>query len=137
MAMPAKGTNLANEHFGTEGERIPLKNLQVASAYADEGRYGWQTKITFYDEKNRLFEWNAAGRIDLKAGETVHLVGTLGKHETFESKKYEKIMYKNTLKRCKFHSLEEIDEIIEKGKNPKPKRRAKEPTPEVETQPAW
>lgn len=137
MALPVQGAALANEHFGTEGERIPLKNLQVASAYADEGRYGWQTKITFYDEKNRLFEWNAAGRIDLKAGETVHLVGTLGKHETFESKKYEKIMYKNTLKRCKFHSLEEIDEIIEKAKSPKLKRRAKEPTPEVETQPAW
>jgi hypothetical protein len=137
LAKPLEGASLANEHFGTEGERIPLKNLQVASAYADEGKYGWQTKISMYDEKNRLFEWNAAGRFDLKPGDTVHLVGTLGKPETFESKKYAKVMFKNTLKRCKFHSLEEIDELIEKAKTPKAKRRAKEPTPEAETQPAW
>jgi hypothetical protein len=46
-------------------------------------------------------------------------------------------MFQNNLQRCKFHTLEEIDEIIEKAKNPKPKRRVKVPTPEVDTQPAW
>lgn len=125
LALPQEGASLANEHFGTEGERIPLKNLRVATAYVDEGEWGYTTKITLYDDKNRLFEWKASGRFELKPGDIVHMVGTLGKHETFESKKYDKTMFKNTLKRCKFHSLEEIDEIIEKANNPKPKRRSK------------
>lgn len=137
LALPAQGAVIANEHVGTVGERIPLKNMRVTYVDPELGEYGWKTEITMYDEKNRLFKWNASGTFDLKAGDTVHLVGTIAKPKTFYSNKYEKTMFQNNLQRCKFHTLEEIDEIIEKAKNPKPKRRVKVPTPEVDTQPAW
>jgi len=132
-----EGAELANEYFGNKGERTPLKNLTIS--YIDpkyDGKFGPTTKITMYDEKNHLFEWRAAGLFDLKKGDVVHLVGTIDDQETFESKKYNKTMHKNILKRCKFHTLEEIDELIEAAKNPKPKSRSRAKQTQEEHQPS-
>lgn len=119
------GQDLGNEFFGTVKDRIPLKNLRVDSAWPDYGQFGLTTKITMYDEKNRMFVWKASGGFDVKAGDIVHLVGTISRHETWYSKKLGKDMLENSLQRCKFHTLEEIDELISAANSPKPKRKTK------------
>lgn len=126
------GQELGNEFFGTVKARIPLKNLKVDNVWAEHGQFGLTTKITMYDDKNRMFVWKASGGFDVKAGDVVHLVGTIAKHETWHSKKLGKDMLENSLQRCKFHTLEEIDELISAAKTPKTKRKSKSPSHELQ-----
>lgn len=128
------GQELGNEFFGTVKDRIPLKNLRVDNVWPDYGLYGLTTKITMYDDKNRMFVWKASGGVDVKAGDIVHLVGTISKHETWYYKKLDKDMHENSLQRCKFHTLEEIDELIKAANSPAPKRKAR--AKEQESQPS-
>lgn len=126
------GQELGNEFFGTVKDRIPLKNLKVDSVWTDHGQFGLTTKITMFDDKNRMFVWKASGGFDVKSGDVVHLVGTIAKHETWYSKKLGKDMHENSLQRCKFHTLEEIDELISAANSPKAKRKAKAPAQELQ-----
>jgi hypothetical protein len=118
----AKKSVLGNEQFGAEGDKVLLKNLRVDDVYPKETQYGWVTKITMYDEENRMFFWQASGQKDIKKGEIVNLAGTLKEPERYYSNKYEKDMVKNVLTRCTFHTLEEIEEL---AKKPAPKAKAK------------
>jgi hypothetical protein len=120
----AKAAGMANAYIGVVGEKLILKNLRVESAYADSGQWGATTDFQFYDEEGHLFRWNASGSFDIKRGETVHIEGKLTKHREWTSHKLGKQMLENTLTRCKFHTLEEIEELIANPPKAKKPRKA-------------
>lgn len=108
----AKKAGMANEFYGQPKDKLLLKNLTVEGAYPKDTQWGTQTEIVMYDQENRLFKWKATGYFELKQGQTVHLSGTLSQHRQYTSNKYNKEMFENTVTRCKFHTLEEIDELL-------------------------
>lgn len=105
-------STLGNTFYGTEGEKVLLKSLRVDNAYSDPNSQWAKTKITMYDDQGHMFVWNASGFIEVKKESIVNISGTLTKHNAWESKRLGKTMYENTLKFCKFHTLEEIEELI-------------------------
>lgn len=114
---------LATSFYGTVGERIPLKNLRVDYVKEGSNEYGYTTELTMYNPDGYLFVWKASGMIDVKKNDVIHLVGKLENHRTWDSAKLAKTFHENRLSRCKFHTLEEIEEIINKpAKKPRNKR---------------
>jgi hypothetical protein len=129
-----KSAGLANELFGKEGDKVILKNLRIDDVYPRPSKYGGvSTRISMYDEENRLFVWEASGEKDCKVGDIVNVAGTMKEPQKFYSHKHGKDMLKNVITRCTFHTLEELEELAKKPA-PKTKRVKKavqdeEPTP--------
>lgn len=122
----AKMAGVANAFYGSPKDKVKLKNLKVDGVYPKDGQWGPKTEIVMYDEQGHMFKWNATGLFDLKKGQTVHLTGTLAKHENWTSHKLGKEMFQNTVSHCKFHSLEEIEALIVTPVKVKKPRKARE-----------
>lgn len=122
----AKMVGVANAFYGAPKDKVKLKNLIVDGAYQKDGQWGPKTEIVMYDDQGHMFKWNATGLFDLKKGQTVHLTGTLAKHENWTSHKHGKEMFQNTVSHCKFHTLEEIEELIATPAKVKKPRKARE-----------
>jgi hypothetical protein len=122
LAEIAAKSVLGNEKFGACGDKVLLKNLRVDYVEPKETIHGMSTRITMYDDANRMFFWQASGVKDIKKGEIVNLAGTLKEPQEFYSPRLEKQMVKNVLTRCTFHTLEEIEELANK---PAPKAKVK------------
>lgn len=122
----AKAAGVANAFFGTPKDKLILKNLRVDGAYPKDSQWGPMIEIVMYDQQGHLFKWKTKGTFDLKKDQTVHLTGTLSKHENWTSHKLGKEMFQNTVTHCKFHTLEEIEELIATPVKVKKPRKARE-----------
>lgn len=122
----AKHSTRGNEFVGQVKDKLLLKNLVVDGAYIKDGEWGPKTEIDLYDDKGIYYRWNATGVVELEKGETVHVAGTLSKHSQFYSNKFGKEMFQNNITRCKFHTLDEIEELIATPVKVKKTRKAKE-----------
>lgn len=118
--------DIANNHYGTIGDKVFLKNLRVEGAYPKDTKFGTSTEITLYDDQGHMFRWYASGYHELKKDQLVNLSGKIVEHKTWHSNKFDKDMAQNTLKFCKFHTLEEIEELIATPPKVKKPRKAKE-----------
>lgn len=119
-----KSKDIGNKFIGELKERRPFKNLTIDSSYIKEGQYGYTTDFKFIDDENNYYSWKASGLFNLEKGDKVHLVGTIVGHETWDSKKYGKIMFDNKLSRCKIMSEPDIDQHIEKESKKKSKKKS-------------
>lgn len=80
--MELRGPSISEFYPGVEKERIRNITAKVESVRGFEGMYGYTSVYTFTSE-NYVFVWMTSKAMDLAAGETVDLTGTIKKFDEY------------------------------------------------------
>lgn len=119
-------------HIGTPGEKLILKDLFVKRIISNpDGFYGPTTSITMVSPEGLVINWKASGIIGedvVKEGQSVNVQGKVKAnkgHAVFYSKLFGKEIKATEIGHCKFLTHEEVKELEDQAKNPKPKRTRK------------
>lgn len=118
-----------NSHIGLNfvgkiKDRTLLEDLKVVFTKAEhDDRFGSSTRINFVDPKGNYFSWKASGVIEVEVGQTLQVLGTITRHDTYFSKTYGREIKDNKISRCSFLTPEEVLET--KAKLEKAEARAR------------